>query len=478
MFLAGERAFKLKRAVRYDYLDFTGALRRKALCEAEVRINRRSAPSLYHGVVAVTREPDGSLRLGGAGEPVEWVIEMTRFDQAALFDRLAARGELDLALMRPLATAIAALHRDAAHRRDHGGRSGMAWVVDGNAGDFAARGAGVLAEDICAAVQSESHRFLDRWGGLLDARRDGGYVRQCHGDLHLRNIVLWAGKPTLFDAVEFNDEIACIDVLYDLAFLLMDLWKRWLPRYANAVWNGYLLETGDLEGIALMPFFLSCRAAVRAKTSLVGAPLQHDAQRRAGLEVAAREYLRLALDLLRPPTPCLIAIGGLSGSGKSSVALALAPSLGGAPGAVVLRSDEVRKHLSGVSELERLGAEGYSAEASRRVYETLTERAALACAGGYTTIVDAVFLRPEDRAAIEEAAQRTSVPFVGLWLDAPEEVLVGRVKRRRGDASDADAAVVDLQAMQDVGPISWRTIDAAADLDAVIRQAASALPPR
>ena len=313
---------------------------------------------------------------------------------------------------------------------------------------------------------------------LLDARRDGGYVRQCHGDLHLRNIVLWSGKPTLFDAVEFNDEIACIDVLYDLAFLLMDLWKRRLPRHANAVWNGYLLETADLEGIALMPFFLSCRAAVRAKTSLVAAPLQHDAQRRAALEEAAREYLRLALELLRPPAPRLIAIGGLSGSGKSSVALALAPSLGGAPGAVVLRSDEVRKHLSGVPELARLGAEGYSAEVSRRVYETLIERAALACAGGYTTIVDAVFLRPEDRAAIEEAAQRTSVPFVGLWLDAPRGVLVERVGRRRGDASDADAAVVDLQSMQDVGPRPWRPIDAAADLDAVVRQAASALPPR
>ena len=183
---------------------------------------------------------------------------------------------------------------------------------------------------------------------MLERRRESGFVRQCHGDLHLRNIVLLDGRPTLFDGVEFNDEIACTDVLYDLAFLLMDLWRRRLPRHANTVWNRYLVETADFDGVSLLPLFLSCRAAVRAKTSATAAQLQHDVQRRNELEGMAREYLAMAERLLHPPHPCLVAVGGFSGSGKSTLALSLAPSVGAVPGAVVLRSDETRKRLCGV----------------------------------------------------------------------------------------------------------------------------------
>lgn len=193
---------------------------------------------------------------------------------------------------------------------------------------------------------------------------------KCHGDLHLRNIVLLDGRPILFDGVEFNDEIACTDVLYDLAFLLMDLWRQ-LPRHANAVLNRYLAETEDLAGISLLPLFLSCRAAVRAKTSATAAALQQNAVRRNQLHGIAREYLALAEQLLHPPCPSLVAVGGFSGSGKSTLALGLAPFVGAVPGAVVLRSDEIRKRLCGVPHLQRLGPEGYSAQVSERVYATL-----------------------------------------------------------------------------------------------------------
>ncbi len=475
VFLAGTRAWKLKRAVRYDYLDFSDAQRRMVLCEAEVRINRRTAPTLYHGVVAVTRGRDGALELGGSGVAVDWVIEMTRFDQEDLFDRLAARGNLDLGLMRPLGGAIAHFHLGADRRADHGGRAGMAWVVDGNAEDFTERGAGILDPAACTAVTSESRVLLDRWGALLDGRREAGYVRQCHGDLHLRNIVLFNGKPTLFDAIEFNDEIACTDVLYDLSFLLMDLWRRHLPRHANVAWNGYLAETMDLEGLPLLPLFLSCRAAVRAKTSVAASALQGESQKRTSLQEMAREYLRMALELLRPPGPCLIAIGGLSGSGKSSLAYALAPSVGAVPGAVVLRSDEVRKRLCGVPELSRLGPEGYIPEVSRRAYETLAERAAIIVRADHAAIVDAVFARPQDRAAIEAVAALAAVPFVGLWLDAPERILLDRVQGRQRDASDADVAVVRAQLEADTGTITWHRIDASTGTDDVLRQATALL---
>jgi aminoglycoside phosphotransferase family enzyme/predicted kinase len=472
VFLAGERAYKLKRAVRFDYLDFATSDTRRVHCEAEVRLNRRTAPSLYRGVVAVTRQEDGSYALGGQGTPVDWLVEMNRFPQEALFDRLASAGHLDLELMSPLAAAIAAFHMSAEHRADHGGKAGMSWVVEGNAAGFAEFGRACLEPSASYRVTDDSCRELERRGPLLELRRESGFVRQCHGDLHLRNIVLLDGRPTLFDGVEFNDEVSCTDVLYDLAFLLMDLWRRKLPRHANVVWNRYLAETGDLDGVPLLPLFLSCRAAVRAKTSATAAQLQNDVPRRNDLHGLAREYLAMAEQLLHPPGPSLVAIGGLSGSGKSALALGLAPVVGAVPGAVVLRSDETRKRLCGVPLLERLGPEGYSTPVSERVYATLAGRAAVTVRGGHSAVVDAVYARASDRQVIERVAAAASVPFVGLWLEASESVLIARTEQRRSDPSDADANVVRMQRAQDTGEIGWYRIDATLPAASVLSRAA------
>jgi aminoglycoside phosphotransferase family enzyme/predicted kinase len=462
----------------YDYLDFSTVERRKAMSEAEVRINRRTAPALYRGVVAVTRQPDGSLALGGSGTPVDWLVEMIRFDQDGLFDRLAARGVLDLALMRPLATAIVQFHERAERRPDHGGTPGMAWVVDGNAAGLAEQGAGILDPAACADLTRTSREALERHRRLLDVRRDSGFVRQCHGDLHLRNIVLLDERPTLFDAIEFNDEIACTDVLYDLAFLLMDLWRRQLPRHANEVWNGYLTETIDLGGIALLPLFLSCRAAVRAKTSATAANLQTDAQRQSELQGMARDYLAMTQRLLHPPPACLIAIGGFSGSGKSTLAKGLAPLIGAVPGALVLRSDEIRKQLCGVSPLHRLSPEGYTADVTRRVYDRVADHAANVLPSGYAVIADAVYARAADREAIERVAAAAHVPFVGVSLEASEAMLIGRSEQRHVDASDADAAVIRGQLMQGAGAVAWHQIDASGAPDHVLQAAANVLRER
>ena len=452
VFLAGTRAWKLKRAVRYDYLDFSTADRRRVVCQAEVRINRRVAPTLYRGVTAVTHEADGSLALGGSGEPVEWLVEMNRFDQEALFDRLAARSALGLELMRPLAEAIAQFHAGAERRADHGGEAGMVWVVEGNAAGFAEFATRVLDSAACFRVTDAALAAIERNRTLLELRRAGGLVRQCHGDLHLRNIVLLDGRPTLFDAIEFNDEIACTDVLYDLAFLLMDLWRRELPRHANTVWNAYLSETGDLDGGRLLPLFLSCRAAVRAKTSATAARLQADPGRRSELDTMAREYLAMAEQLLHPaPSHASIAIGGFSGSGKSTLAMALAPAVGTVPGAVVLRSDEIRKKLCGVQPLDRLGPDSYTPTCTQRVYAVLADQADAVVHAGHVAIVDAVYREAGGSRPHRPDRRQRLVPFVGLWLDAPEPVLISRSNaaaaiRRMRTPTSSDCSLLRIRA--------------------------------
>jgi aminoglycoside phosphotransferase family enzyme/predicted kinase len=474
VFLSGDRALKLKRAVRYDYLDFSTVEKRKAMCEAELRVNVRSAPAIYRSVLPVTREPDGSLALGGHGAAVEWLLHMARFDQAFLLDRLAERGELPHSAMAALAQTIASFHSGADRRPDFGGADAMRRVVEGNAAGFLAEG-GVLDADLCRGVTEASLQAIERHRALLDYRREGGFVRHCHGDLHLRNIVLLDGAPTLFDGIEFNDDIACVDVLYDLAFLLMDLWHRELPRHANAVCNGYLIQTNDLDGLPLLPLFLSCRAAIRAKTSVTQTALVADAEARTRLVEIARKYIGLADELSRPVRPRLVAVGGLSGSGKSTVALALAPGIRPAPGAVVLRSDEIRKSLCGVQALTRLGTAGYTPEMSRRVYGALADRAARILRHGHSVVIDAVFLDSSDRQAIEGLARALGVTFAGIWLEAPAEVLVRRVANRQGDPSDADADVVRGQLQRDPGPIEWPRVLAEGETDAVVAATAGLL---
>lgn len=475
VFLAGARAWKLKRAVRFDYLDFSTADRRRAMCEAEVAINRRAAPRIYRGVAAVTREADGSLALKGSGAPVDWVVEMNRFDQAGLLDRLAARGGLSHELMDRLASSIARFHARASHRDDHGGPAGMRLVIEGNASGLAEFGAAFLDRALCARLNDDAASEVARHAALLDARRQAGLVRQCHGDLHLRNIVLLDNEPTLFDAIEFNDELACVDVLYDLAFLLMDLWRQGMEAHANLVLNRYLAYTGELDGLALLPLFLSCRAAVRAKTSATAAAMAKEAARVRDLQRASSEYLTLAWSLLHPPPPALVAIGGLSGAGKSTLALGIAPTIGAVPGAIVLRSDEIRKELCGVPRWQRLMPQAYGAGISARVYATLAARAAAILRSGHSVIVDAVYGREADRDAIEDVARSLAVRFDGLWLEAPTSTLIERVQSREQDPSDADAGVVRAQAGEDIGGLRWHRVDAGAAENDVQRHAQALL---
>ena len=269
VFLAGERALKIKRAVRFPFLDFSTLAKRKTACEAEIAVNRAFAPSIYRGEVPITREPNGQLAIGGKGEPVEWAVEMQRFDESQTLDNLAETGRIDEALADALGRAVAAAHRVAPTAADAQFAETFAKIIAQNEAELASEPDLFSLQELRALAAATRDAF-ERVRPLLQARERAGLVRRCHGDLHLGNIVLIDGKPVLFDAIEFDDRIATGDVFYDLAFLLMDLIERGLHRAANIVFNRYLTDTQrihDLDALAALPLFMSVRAAIRAKVT-------------------------------------------------------------------------------------------------------------------------------------------------------------------------------------------------------------------
>lgn len=477
VFLAGARALKLKRAVRYSYLDYSTPERRRAACEAELAINRRFAPALYLGVEPILRGSDQRLHLGGAaGAPVDWVVVMRRFDQAAQLDRMAERGALTPALARALADRIAEIHEAAAPRPEHGGAAGLGRAIDITVENLRIEAGAALAADAVADWTETARRALREQAPLLEGRRHAGKVRACHGDLHLRNICVLEGRPTPFDAIEFDPDLSSIDVLYDLAFLLMDLHGRGLDRFGNVVLNRYLDLCEEEDGLAALPLFLSVRAAVRAQVSAAAGRRGHQPARAREAFAQAVRYLVLARGLLAPPAPCLVAVGGLSGTGKSTLAYGLAPSLGRPPGARVLRSDVVRKRAAGVRPEARLPPDSYTPQAHAATYRRLETAARLCLAGGHAVIMDAVFADPAERRAAEAIAREAGIAFHGLWLEAPAGVRLQRVTGRSGDASDATAEIVRAQAASgSPAPAGWHSIEAGGAAQDVQRVAAGAL---
>ncbi len=470
IFLAGEDAIKIKKPVRLPYLDFTTLARREAALTRELELNRPAAPEIYLGFKRITREDDGRLAFDGSGETVEIALHMRRFSQDDLLSRAADDGRIDRTMAKAIADMVFAAHEAAAVATNGDGIERFEKII----ADIAAacRDCGDAAVGARGAeFASLSRTHLDRVRPLLAGRARAGFRRRCHGDLHLGNIVLWRGEPVPFDALEFDEELATIDILYDLAFLLMDLEHRGLRAAANDVLNRYLwrANAGNLHGLAALPLFLALRAGVRAMVDL---------HRIAGADAAlpavlddARRYIGQAVRYLVPAQPCLVAVGGLSGSGKSTLAAALAPRIGLAPGAVHLRSDLERKRLYDVGETERLPEEAYTRSVTEQVYATLNDKAATVLTTGYSVVVDAVHAAPAERAAVARVAETTHVPFVGLWLDAPARVLKDRVTARTGDASDATADVVARQLGYDLGDITWHRLDAGGTFEATCAKA-------
>jgi aminoglycoside phosphotransferase family enzyme/predicted kinase len=458
VFLQGPVALKVKRHADLGYADFSTPERRLWALERELEFNRPAAPGIYRAVRPITREADGSLAVDGAGETVDHLLEMRRFDETAV---LSARPEVvDGELAERLGRSIADFHAQAPPR-PAGGLTALSWTIGSNAQILRAIPELDQAriETLIAATEAE----LERQAPLLAHRSATGFARRCHGDLHLGNILLEDGRPVLFDCIEFSDLLSDLDAQYDLAFLLMDLAFRDRRDAAVRTMSAYLDQAARSfppeiwEGTAALPLMLATRAAVRAHV-----------EAHSGRPEVAMAYVEAAIAHLSPAPPVLAAVGGLSGSGKSTFARAVAPELGSSPGAVILRTDEVRKRLLGIAPTDPAPDAAYAPQAMARTYDEMLANARTLLKAGRAVVLDASFIDAGLRAHAEALAAECGVPFRPAWLRAPAEVLEARIVSRSGDASDAGLEVLrDQLARGDLG-VTWPQVDVAGPVQAAV----------
>ncbi|SDD81866.1 hypothetical protein SAMN05216345_11735 [Cupriavidus sp. YR651] len=443
VFLAGDFAYKVRKPVRFDFVDFSTAQARHDDCETELRLNRRFAPALYLDVVPIVAGPtSGSVRIGGSGMPIEHAVRMRRFDQQDLLSARMAADRLEHGHIDALAHCIAALHQaqpPAAYSDGFGTPARIDATLAECLGGIKRL---AQAEHLASRVAKRSRSEATRLAGSFLARLRNGHVRECHGDLHLGNIVLLNGVPTPFDCLEFDAALRWTDTISDLAFPVMDLLHHGRPALAYRLLNGYLEQSGDYGALAVLPFYLAMRALVRARVILEQACQQHAAgASMAPAQAEAGRLLALAWRCLSRRRGPMALMHGLSGSGKSTVAAQMSEA-----GAMIrVRSDAVRKGLHrGV-----MAAGGwYTACETARTYRRLLAVCRLGCRAGFPMIADATFLARAERERFAAQARRLCVPFAIVTCEASPETLRARIaaRARAGeDLSDADIGVLAWQ---------------------------------
>lgn len=444
--LVGEEfAWKFKKAVRFDFLDFSGIEARRFYCGEEVRLNARLAPDVYLDVVAVTGSPDLPA-IGGTGDPIEYAVRMRAFEQQALWSwrleqRLLAPWEID-----GLAERLAQFHESAAIAA-----ADSNWCTPAALQAIADETLALIARVADAPEQRKRAAAMQRWEGeqrailraTFVARKAQGRIRECHGDLHAANIITLGDQVEAFDCIEFNDSLRWIDVINDIAFTCMDLRFRGRDEFAARLLNRYLENTGDYAGLPLLRYYDVHRALIRCKIALLRG-LQLDDGTAASCKEEAQAYLAYAERRILPAMPALVIMHGFSGCGKSTIARLLVERLD----ALQLRSDVERKRLHGIAASEKGGAHLYTPDATRRTFDRLEALAAQVLNAGATVIVDAVFLKHEQRRKFAQLARDRGIPFFIIDLQASEATMKARLAMRQAgerDASDADLTVLERQ---------------------------------
>ncbi|MGK7892910.1 MAG: AAA family ATPase [Xenococcus sp. (in: cyanobacteria)] len=442
--LTGDYVYKVKKPVNLGFLNFSTLIARHHFCQEELRLNRLLAPEIYLEVLPITQQKQNFI-LGGDGEPQEYTLKMRQFSQDALLSKMLKQGKLNPELMEQLGRIVAKVHLQAAtndYIRSFGDVSQIKYYFAENYQQSQKYIGSLQTQLQYEETKQFSDRFLSLQTPLLKQRQENNWIRECHGDLHLDNICLWHNKIQLFDRIEFNEPFRFVDVMYDVAFLVMDLEAAAEPELANVFLNTYIERTGDWSGLALLPLYLSRQAYVRAKVNswLWDNPtLTEENKRRAGEK--ASNYYHLAWEYSRSRQGKLIMMSGLSGSGKTTVARRLARSLR----AIHLRSDAVRKHLSGTP-LDESGTPNiYTTEMTQKTYDRLLELGINLASRGFTVILDAKYDRRSFRNLVITQAQNNQIPLEIFFCTAPDQVLRDRILARTGDISDATVDLLESQ---------------------------------
>ncbi|MCA9472924.1 MAG: AAA family ATPase [Nitrospirales bacterium] len=453
--LTGPYAYKIKKPVNVGFLDFSTLDQRRFFCEEELRLNQRLAPEFYVELVTITGAPQ-SPRLNNTGESIEYAVKMRQFPQEALLSRRIQRGQVSKSHIDELAATIAEFHAHVAvvdPASAFGTSDLIRQTILENFEHLPRAMSGLISreevERLKRWTECEHSRHLDDFR----ERKKKGFVRECHGDLHLGNIALVDEQLVIFDCIEFSERFRWIDVISEVAFVVMDLIDRDAPRLGWRLLNHYLELTGDYEGINTFRYYLTYRAMVRAKvTGIRLAQQEPEDSEYAALEEELTQYLALATSFTKPPHPVLLITHGLSGSGKTTVSQTLLESLG----AIRIRSDIERQRLFGVSPEERTHAGKspfiYSKDSTEATYDRLEKLARQVLRSGFSVIVDATFLKRTHREAFRQFANDLGVPFCILDIHASEATLRVRIEKRLQegrDASEADISVLEGQLSHD-----------------------------
>lgn len=459
LFLGDDKVYKLKRAVTLPFLDFETLEERRIGCERELSINSQFAPEIYLQVLPVTKSGD-AIELGGKGEVVDYVVEMRRFDQDGLFRDRLRDGKVSRDQVLELADCISDSHLKAKSSSEFGGAKISRRTHENITSTMEQFSSDVFEPKMLKAWRQQSSQLHHAISPLLEVRRRHGRVAYVHGDLHLGNVCFWKGAPTPFDAIEFRDDYSTIDVLYDTAFTVMDFIKEGRQDFANQFLSRYLGATRDYSGLRALPFFMGLRAAVRAMVHALESK-DVDGEARVHEEETARDYLALAISLIAPQEPYALAIGGFSGTGKSTLAGDVAGRLRPAPGPIILQTDSIRKRLFGEAPETTLPKSAYESVVSERVYHTLRKDAGRALRSDWPVVLDATFTLPRSRDEVEVCIRKQGVPFHGLWLDAARKDLQERVRLRASEVttSDADVGVLGHQMAEGTGEIAWHRME-------------------
>lgn len=465
--LGNNIALKIKKPVLYGHMDYSTTEQRRLFCEKELARNLLGAPALYLDVVPIYAGVEIPFCFEANGtDPIDFAVRMKRFKTEDQLDSVLAGRRLNTELQDLLADHIADFHQQSEIEKAPEKVPDFHSVIDQNFLQLDSFCPELLPLEAAIRFREKLHLKTQETSGLFRALIENGQVRYGHGDLHLQNLCLFRGEPLLFDAIEYQDDFVISDILYDLSFLLMDLWQREETKTANRIFNQYLASIGwltapePLQSLELLPFYLAMRAGIRTHVSASRFYQTENPDEKKRFKERTRFFFDQANAFLENTPPRLLAIGGFSGSGKSTLAQNLSPEIGAAPGAVRLRSDVIRRKLIKWDDYSPMPQWAYTSEMSQKTYQAIEQAARAALVAGHSVIIDAVLDRQCDQSAFEEIASATKTPFDGIWLDVRPEIMAQRIEGRAQDASDATVEVLRKQLAKPVAiNENWHRLD-------------------